>query len=890
MRIEGIRTIAGPNVWTHKPVLVMRLNLEELAGRESNEFGDFNERLLARLPGAREHHCALGRPGGFVERLEEGTYFGHIVEHVALELSEGAGIPVNMGKTRQADEPGIYNVIVEYRAEEGMRYLLGVAVELVEALLRGEEFPLEERLEEARRIILDTELGPSTRSIFDAAERRGVPCVRLNDESLVRLGYGRHRRYVQAAMSDATSAIGMEIAGDKNLTKSLLERVSIPVPRGRIVRDAASAVIAMEEMGTPVVVKPLDGRQGRGVSLDLTSVEDVSFAFKVASEYSREVLVEEQFEGRNYRVLVVGGRVVAASERVPCHVRGDGRHTVGELIELENRNPLRGDGHEKPLTTIKKEDPILLAFMRKKGWSMEDVPDEGEVIMLCAGINLSTGGTAKDVTDEVHPSIALLCQRAASLLAMDICGVDLVLRDISKPMRENDRGGVIELNAAPGLRMHQFPSEGQPRDVGEAIVEMLFPGGATGRIPIIAITGTNGKTTVTRMIDHALREAGVVTGMTTTDGIWIGGQPIAEGDTTGPISAGAVLGDQAVEVAVLETARGGIVRRGLGYDWSDIAVMTNIGPDHIGQDGIESVEDILWIKSLVAERVREGGTVVLNADDEYLRRVPELKRVREPRRKIVYFSLKPESEFVQARRAEGGTVYFARGGRLYEATEIEEREVLRVADVSVTMGGAAEFQVSNVLAAIAALRAYGLTIEQCAAAMKSFRGAGDNPGRVNLYGVKGGYVLVDYGHNPDAFEAICRMAANWKGRHVVGIIGVPGDRGDSVVEQAGRVAARGFHRIIIKEDTDLRGRAKGEVARLLCEAVAQERPTTECHVVLDEVEALRSQLASMRAGQVVVVFYDKLEPVLEALREHGAVPVEGIDEVAGTTSSAGARR
>jgi len=865
----------------------MRLDLgEQLTEKESREFEGFNERLLDLLPGIRQHHCAKGEPGGFVERLEEGTYFAHIVEHTALELSEGAGISVNLGKARYAGAPGLYDVIVEYKAEYGMRCLLRAAVELVSALLRGEEFPLEEKLKEAREIVADTELGPSTQSIVSAAERRGVPWSRLNEGSLVQLGYGRQRRFVQAAMTDGTSAVGVEIAGDKDLTKSLLDRASIPVPRGHIVRTPDEAVSAAEELGGKVVVKPLDGRQGKGVSLNLSTPVEVMFAFEVAKEFSREVLVEEQFEGRNYRVLVVDGRIAAASERVPCSVRGDGVHTVGELIELENKNPLRGDGHEKPLTRIRRDDPILLAFMRKEGWSMEDVPENGETVMLCAGINLSTGGTARDVTDEIHPDVARLCARAAGVLGMDICGVDLVLEDITRPMRENPRGGVIELNAAPGLRMHQFPTEGEPRDVGAEIVRMLYPEGSTGRIPVISITGTNGKTTVTRMIDHALSEAGVVTGMTTTDGIWVGGELVTEGDTTGPISARTVLSDRDVEAAVLETARGGIVRRGLGYDWSDIGVLTNVGPDHIGQDGIESVEDIVHIKSLVAERVREGGTLVLNADDEHLRRLTERRRVREPRRRLVYFSLQADNPFLRAHREAGGAAFFARDGRIYEAEGSDEREVARVSEIPVTMNGAAEFQVANVLAATAACRAYGLAPAEIAAALKTFRSAGDNPGRVNLYRVRTGYVLVDYGHNPDAFDAVCRMAARWDDRRVTGIIGVPGDRDNSVVEQAGRVAARGFHRVIIKEDCDLRGRQKGEVARLLCEAVNAESPGTECSVVLDEVEALRAELAGMREGQVVVVFYDKLEPVLRVLEEHGAEPVNTVEPARGADAAA----
>ncbi|HKG20993.1 MAG TPA: cyanophycin synthetase [Blastocatellia bacterium] len=875
MKILDFRTLPGPNVYNHEPMLVMRLDLEELTEKESYELAGFIDRLLDLLPGLRDHHCSKGKPGGFVERLHEGTYFGHTVEHAALELTVLADIATVHGKTRMAGAPNIYNIAIEYRAEQATRYLLATAVELVDALARGESFPLEERIEEAKAIAADTELGPSTRSIVEAAARRGIPWTRVNGDNLVQLGYGKNRHLIQAAMTDRTSVVGVEVAGDKDLTKSLMERASIPVPRGVIVRTADEAVAAMAEIGPPVVVKPLDGRQGKGVSLNLTTDDEVISAFQAAIEFSRDILVEELFEGNNYRVLVVNGKVVAASERVPCHVVGDGEHSVAELIELENKNPLRGEGHEKPLTQI-KVDPILQAFMRKEGIALHDVPEAGARVMLCAGMNLSTGGTARDVTGEVHPSIRRLSERAARAIGLDICGVDLVAKDISRPL--GDRGeGVIEANAAPGLRMHLFPNEGEPRDVGAAIVEGIYPEGSPARIPIISITGTNGKTTVTRMIGHALQEAGLTVGMTTTDGIWLGGEPIIEGDTTGPISARTVLSDSSVEVAVLETARGGIVRRGLGYDWSDISIMTNVRPDHIGQDGIEDVEDLVHIKSLVAERVKEGGTLILNADDERLVRLTGRERIKRVPKKIVYFSTGAESPGVKDHTAAGHTAYFVRGGSIVEAAGRDETEMVGVVDLPVTMQGTAGYQIANVLAAVAACRAYGLPGEGVIASMKSFNNAEHNPGRSNLYRVRDGYVLVDYGHNPDAFDAVARAAALWNGRRVTAIAGVPGDRSDELIEESGRAAARGFQRLIIKEDKDLRGRHKGEVAGLLCRAVNEQAPDHECRIVADEVEALDGELQRIQCGDIIVVFYDKIGPVLAVLEKHGASAVPAIE-------------
>lgn len=884
MRIDTIRTLTGPNIYSHNPVLVMRLYLDELSEKESYEVPGFIDRLLGMLPGLQEHHCSLGRPGGFVERLYEGTYFGHIVEHVTLELTEQAGVPTFHGKTRETDEPGCYNVVVEYQAEQGTRFLLETAVKLVEALVKGEPFALEEKLDCARRIIARTELGPSTRSIVNAAAERGIPWMRVNGDSLVQLGYGKNRRLIQAALSDRTSCIAVEIASDKHLTKTVLEQAAIPVPRGQIVRAEREALDALAILGPPVVVKPLDGRQGQGVSLNLSTPHEVAKAFRIAREYSSSVLVEELFEGRNYRVLVVNGKVVAASERLAAHVIGDGTHTVADLIAITNSDPNRGEGHEKPLTKI-PVDPVMFAYLEKHAIRTDYVPARGERVFLRDGINLSTGGTAKDVTDLVHPQVVRMCERVAAVMGLDICGIDLVLTDISEPLRRGG-GGVIEVNASPGIRMHHFPSEGHSRNVAAAIVDMLYPGGAPARIPVVSITGTNGKTTVTRMIAHILSGMGKVVGMTTTDGIYIGKECIVEGDTTGPQSAKTILSDPTVEMAVLETARGGITRRGLGYDWSDVGVITNIQPDHIGQDGIKSVDDIVFVKSLVAERVREGGTLVLNADDEHLARLMETPRVRKVKRQVVYFSLHPNHLLIRKHLASGGTAYFVRDGWIIEATGHKEHAIIKSSTIPVTLNGTADFNVANALAAIAAARATGATREQARSFIMTFRSLDHNPGRGNLYHVAGGYVMLDYGHNPDAFKAVCRMASQWEGRKVTGIVGVPGDRANSVIVEAGLAAAKGFNRVIIKEDGDLRGRAKGEVAGLLCEAIKAGAPERECSIVLNEVEALELALKEIGQGEVVIVFYDKLRPLLEVLERHGAVPAARLENMVATLSVA----
>ena len=871
MKIESIRTLHGPNVYSYRPVLLMHLDLGELVERESRELNGFNERLLTILPGIQNHHCSLGHPGGFVTRLGEGTYFGHVVEHVALELTELAGIGKSHGKTRH-DSGSFYNVAIEFRAEKASTYLLGQAVSLVDAVLRDRAFDVKPVLEKAKQLVADAEVGPTTRAITEAAEERGIPCRRDGTGNRIQLGYGKYLHYVQAAMTDQTNVIAVELAQDKEETKDRLERHGIPVPKGKVVYTLKQANKAAGELGRPVVVKPVNGRKGLGVSLEVSTLEEMKGAFEAAKEFSSAILIEEMLAGRNYRVAIVGGRMVAASERLLPHVIGDGVSTIRELIATENRNPLRGDGHEKPLTKIKVDSDVI-NHLQHAGMSLDAIPKHGEHVTLSNRSNLSTGATAQDVTDQVHPTITRMCERAARLIGLDVCGVDLVIPDIAMPMTS---GGVIELNASPGLRMHHYPSAGMPRDVGQAVVDSIFPPGAPSRIPIISITGTNGKTTVTRMIGHVLSKTNLCVGMTTTDGIYIGGERVVEGDTTGPQSAQVVLSDPAVEAAVLETARGGILRRGLGYDWSDIGVLTNISDDHVGQDGIKSVEDILFIKSLVAERVKEGGTLILNAGDEHLAKLMESQRVNKIPKKVVYFAIDENNPLVRSHLQGGGTAYFAKNKALIESIGETQQTIAETSKLPVVMNGAADFQVGNLLATIAACRAFGIDQDTLLKSLTSFSSWANNPGRANLYRLNGGHVMVDYGHNTDAFHAICRMTSSWNDRRVTGIITIPGDRDDSIIGSAARAAAKGFNKVIVREDRDLRGRKRGDVANIVCRAIREVSPSMECEVVLDEIEALRKAVSQMRKNEVIVCFYEKLKPVQQALQELSAQPVAAL--------------
>jgi cyanophycin synthetase len=610
MQIVKIRTVNGPNIFHSCPVIVMQLNLESYTEISSADLPNFKERLLQFLPGLQEHHCSPGRPGGFLERLDRGTYFAHIVEHVALEMSELAGIPVFYGKSVYAGKEGHYNVVVRFKNEDGMKILLQEAVSLVTALYEGQnKFDLQYGIERAKRAASRSALGPSTKAIVDAAKARGIPWRRIGKESLIQFGYGKNIRRIQAGVTDKTPLIAADMVQDKDFTKTILEEANVPYPESRVVRDIQELEDALQEIDGPWALKPLDGNHGNGVVLNLTNLEEAIKAYEIAKEFCDYILVERMCTGRDYRILVIGGRLVAAAERKPAHVVGDGVLSVAALIDKTNLDPRRGEGHAAVLTKI-EIDELLIECLRKNHFTLESIPQAGETVWLRETANLSTGGTAADVTDIVHPQIRALCERIARFTGLDICGIDFIHSDISKPLERGS--GVIEVNAGPGLRMHIAPTEGKGRDVGGEIIDMLYPPGTNSRIPIVAITGTNGKTTTTRLTGHLFAsQTRKVVGMTTSDGVSIGKECVSQGDTTGPVSAQLVLSDPSVEIAVLETARGGLMRGGLAYDWSDVGIITNLKPDHIGQDGIEDIEDIIRVKSLVAERVREGGTLVL---------------------------------------------------------------------------------------------------------------------------------------------------------------------------------------------------------------------------------------------------------------------------------------
>lgn len=861
MEIKSIQGIPGANVYSYRPVIRAVVDLQEWTERTSDTLGDFNTRLLECLPTLAEHYCSRGKPGGFVERLKDGTLVGHIIEHVTIELLTLAGQNIPYGKTLSLPEkPGHYEIIFNYDSLEGGIEGFYQGYALVEDLLQGKEPDVNSSLEAIKKVIDKHSLGTSTKAIIEAARKRDIPVIRLNDSSLLQLGYGRNQRRVQAAMSDRTSCIGVDIACDKSLTKKLLHEGGVPVPYGYLVTTEEEAVARFRELAQPVVIKPYNGNQGKGVTLKLQSEKEVRSAFRVAQSYGEDVLIEEYIEGRNYRLLVVNGTMVAGAERIPAHVVGDGQSTIQELVNKINLDPERGDDHEKPLSKI-KIDPVVLMTLKQRGLTLSYIPKEEEIVYLRDSANLSTGGTSIDVTKEVHPDNKALAEYATRIVGLDIAGVDLVIGDIGKSYMEQE-GAIIEINAAPGLRMHQSPNQGEPLDVGKIIVDYVMPAG-NGRIPIVSITGTNGKTTTTRMINKLLLDQNLLVGMSSTDGIYIGGKLLVKGDTTGPESAQIVLRHPDVQVAVLETARGGIMRAGLGYDYADVAVITNIANDHLGQYGIETLEDIAHVKSLIAEVVRPHSYVILNGDDPMVASMAS-----KTKGKVIFFSVEKDNLSISKHLAIGGVAIFVRRGNILLCQGDQAHKICAVKDLPITFNGKARHNLQNALSAIAVGWALGLKPENIRASLATFTPDSIwNRGRLNSYLIGGVHTFIDYGHNAAGIKAIAETLRKFKPPALVGCITVPGDRPDETIREVAQVAAKGFNRLILREDRDLRGRQRGEVATILLEeAIKAGMDPRKISVVLSEREAFCHGLDTCQPGEIFVMFYEHLGPIEEEIK------------------------
>ncbi|AFM39166.1 cyanophycin synthetase [Desulfosporosinus acidiphilus SJ4] len=872
MEIREIQAIEGANVYCHRPIIRAIVDLQEWTERFSNTLGDFSSRLIQTLPSLSEHYCSRGKPGGFLERLQEGTLIGHVIEHVTIELLTQAGQIVKYGKTMAIlEEPGCYEIIFNYESKEGAIEAFRQGFALVKTLLEKGTYNVAGAICKIQSVMEDHKLGVSTQMIVNACLERGIPVCRLNGGSLLQLGYGRNQRRIQATVTGETSSIGVDIACDKELTKKILSEGGIPVPWGYIVNTEEEAVQAFLEMNAPVVIKPLRGNQGKGVTLQLSSISEVKSAFKVAQTYGEWVVIEEYISGQHYRLLVVGDRLIAASQRIPAHVVGDGVSTIAELVDKINCDPERGDDHEKALTKI-KIDPVVLLTLSQKHMTISSIPPLGETVYLRDSANLSTGGIALDVTDRVHPDNKELVVYAAKLIGLDVAGVDLVIENIEESYRKKN-GQIIEVNAAPGIRMHHFPSIGKARDVGKAILEQIMPSG-NGRIPIIAVTGTNGKTTTTRMISKMLIDQQLKVGMTSTDGIYFNQKLWIKGDMTGPESAKIVLRHPDIQAAVLETARGGILRAGLGYDYADIAVITNVTTDHLGQYGIETIEDIAHVKSLIAEVVKPHSYVILNADDPQV--VAMAKRTSG---RVILFSTEKDNLHVRKHLGLGGTAVFVLRNMIVLCQGSQSSRICSVKQLPVTWGGRAKHNIQNALAAVAAGWALGLTASAIRNSLKEFSSDTNyNRGRLNLYELNGVRVVVDYGHNAAGIQEVINTLRQSNCSSLVGCITVPGDRPDELVREVGRVAALGFNRLVIREDKDLRGRKPGEIAQLLYdEAVRCGIDKNKIMVVLPEIEAFRQGLDACKPGETFVMFFEHLEPIEEEIQRRLKLQAERKD-------------
>jgi cyanophycin synthetase len=872
MRLISSKALRGPNIYHHKPIILSKVQLGEWIEKGSHEIPHLPSRLLALLPGLANHKCSPGYEGGFVERLQRGTYPAHIAEHMALELSELAGFGVAFGKTRYAGNPGEYYIATRYKNEAGMLACHREAIRLLNAALNKEEISVEQVLQEITQAAKDSALGPTTRALYGAALARRIPVRRVGEGSLLEFGYGKRRRRLQTAVSDTTSLIAADIAQDKLLTKEILAQAFVPVPKGFLVKSEEHLNAVFEELCPPLVVKPVDGNHGNGVRVGINSLTEAQGAYRAAAQHSAKVLIEEMCEGADYRVLVVGGRFVAAAERRAPQVCGDGHSTLRELVGQLNLDPRRGEDHENVLTKVVL-DEAAEKHLEKSSYKVDSIPAQGEIVVLRSNANLSSGGEAHDVTDEVSEEIRKLCERVTRLVGLDLCGIDLIAKNLSGDLK--DCGvKVIEVNAGPGLRMHLSPSSGKSRNVADAVMEMLYPMNAPSRIPIAAITGTNGKTSVARMLAKILeaKDSKAVVGLTSTDGIFLGETQIAEGDTTGPISAATILHDPRVDAAVLEVARGGLMRGGLAYDWSDVGIITNIRPEHLGQDGLEDLEDIVMVKSLVAERVRPGGTLVLNADDEQSLGLKDRRAVDATSKKLVLYSVQEKNRDLMEHMLAGGDCVWVQDSWIYVQTNSQTLRLMHVEELPVAFGGLAKFAVSNALAACAGGLAMGALPEHLKVGLQNFLPSLDNRGRFNLYKVGRGYVILDYGHNPDALLAVGESLMELRGFRKTAILGLPGDRSDELLKASAISIAAYFEHVILRDDYDRRGRAVGEVPRLLAQSLRELAPRLSLDIVLDEREAIISKLTGLEEDELVVIFFDEFEKAMKALRNFDPIP------------------
>jgi len=840
----------------------MRLNLLEMEHHPSNKIPGFLERLEKMIPTLYEHRCSPGVPGGFFQRVAAGTWMGHVVEHVALEIQTLAGMDTGFGRTRETKIPGIYNVVFNYIEEKVGVYAAEAAVRVVDAIIKGEDYNLQYDIQKMREIREDTRLGPSTGSIVDEAIARDIPWIRLNNQSLVQLGYGKNQVRFRATMTEKTSSIAVDIASNKDETKRMLQEQAIPVAKGITISSIAGVDEAIKSVGFPLVFKPLDGNHGRGISINIKTKEDAVAAYEHAAKISRRVVVERFVQGFDFRVLVIDNKMVAAALRDPAHVMGDGESTIQELIDLENTDPRRGYGHENVLTLI-SVDRDTLDLLEKKGYTLETVPAKGEKVFVKSTANLSTGGTSIDVTDHVHPQNVFICERISKIIGLDICGIDIMAKNLTQPLTET--GGVIlEVNAAPGFRMHIAPSEGLPRNVAGHVIDMLYPPGKSARIPIISITGTNGKTTTTRLIAHIVKNNGFRVGFTTSDGIYVQNNMMMKGDTTGPVSAEFILKDPTVEFAVLETARGGILRSGLGFGQCDIGIITNIQEDHLGLADIHTLEDLSRVKAVVINSIKKDGWAVLNADNEYC-----VKIGRRADCNVAYFSMDENNPVIKSHCKRGGIACIHENGFVTIQKGDWKIRVQRTILIPLTFGGTVPFMIQNVMAATLATFLWGFKTEDIQTSLQTFiPSAAQTPGRMNIFEFKDFRFMIDFAHNPDGYIGIKEFLSHIDSPLKIGIIAGTGDRRDEDIRELGKISAEMFDHIILRQEKHLRGRTEENILNLLIEGIQSVDPGKRYEIVAKEVEAIKYAMSLAQPGAFITALSDVVDNAIETVQDY----------------------
>lgn len=867
MEIKRINTTSGPNYWSIKKprLVVMKLDIGELEYQPTDTIEGFYERIKKALPSLYGHQCSVGEPGGFFVRVKRGTWMGHVIEHIALELQTLAGLEAGFGRTRGAGRKGQYFVVFEYTDEESGRLAARKAVSAAQNLIDGIATDIDDYVSEIREAASRSHPGPSTASLLRGAASGNIPAIKLEKSSTYQLGYGCFQKKIAATIASTTGNMAVEMASDKQECKRLFKNLSIPVAEGEVVSSQKELRKAVERVSFPLVMKPLKGNQGRGVTTNIQTLEAAVKAFKTAAEISDQAIVERFIKGNDYRLLTVNYELVAASLRTSAHVVGDGKLTIKELIKKENQNPLRGEGHSKSLTKI-PIGPSIRVILRKKGYSIRTVLPKNEILYLNHAANLSKGGTAKDVTEGVHPEVAAMAGRVSKIVGLDICGIDIVAPSLKKPLDETG-GVVLEVNAAPGFRMHLKPSEGKARNVAVPVLDMLFPGNADCRIPITAVTGTNGKTTTTRLISHIFQAENRSVGTTTTDGIYVNGRLMMTGDCGGPRSAEFVLKDPTVDTAVLECARGGILRSGLGFDRCDVGVVTNVTSDHLGLSGIDSLEKMSKVKSVVPESVRPGGYVVLNADDDLVYAMRNNVDC-----DIVLFSMDSNSKRIKEHRAAGNICVTCQAGHIViwdgNATHIVEK----VENVPLTFNGRAGFMVENVLAATGSVYCQGVKPDVIRGVLQNFKPSPEQtPGRMNIFSFGRFDVMVDYAHNTAGLKAVKNYLGTSTYTHKTGIVAAIGDRRRVDNIEAGRLSAKIFDNIIIREDADLRGAEPGETTQVIREGIAKSECNPPVTAIADEKEALLFAINNAVPGSVVMICTEQVNEVLKTVKQHQAV-------------------